>query len=65
MTAITKQYQCAHCPDAFGHVKLGGHVHANHPEHKRRPPKYLRTAAPERPARPSLKRTTDTWPGRP
>lgn len=61
----TRWYRCAHCPEQFTNpVKLGGHVHAQHPEHRRAAPKWL-SVGRERPARPSLKRATDIWPGRP
>lgn len=65
MTTTIPRYACAHCDETFTNpVKLGGHVHANHPGHKRRPPLWMRTERPARPAR-NLKRDTDTWPGKP
>ena len=60
-------YGCKHCGERFAtSVKLGGHVHAAHPEH-RRPVVVSRRAIPARgpSGRPSLKRDTDTWPGKP
>lgn len=59
-------YTCQLCPETFTKAaQLGGHVHANHPEHKRPLPSFLRTEPPPRKPRRSLKRDTDTWAGRP
>lgn len=67
MTATMRTYGCAHCDATFSNpVTLGGHVHAQHPEHKR-PVSVARPWIPRRGPRPdgSLKRDTDTWPGKP
>jgi hypothetical protein len=57
-------YTCAHCSTEFTNsAKLGGHVHAAHPEHKRAVPKWLSTSRPAS-GRPSIKRATDMWPAR-
>lgn len=64
-----RHYGCAHCPEIFTNpVKLGGHVHAQHPEHRRRItlPRTAFTPLPRRPRTDGgLKRDTDTWPGKP
>jgi hypothetical protein len=63
---ITAAYVCAHCGESFASSsRLGGHVHARHPEHQRALPKFLRTAPIERRRGSSLKRDTDSWPGKP
>lgn len=66
MTGL-RNYGCAHCPETFTNpVVLGGHVHAQHPEHKRAV-SIARPWVPRREPRPggSLKRDTDLWPGKP
>lgn len=66
MTA--KTYRCAHCDEVFTNpVKLGGHVHAHHPEHRRKVARQARPIIPARGPRPggSLKSDTDIWPARP
>lgn len=58
-------YPCRFCMATYRtSAQLGGHTHAAHPEHKRALPKMLRTTI-VRKRRPSLKRPTDAWPGRP
>lgn len=65
MTGPKRLYHCGHCAEVFTNpVKLGGHVHAVHPEHRRAAPLWLRTEKAKREQRPSLKRATDTWPAR-
>lgn len=64
--AVGRIYACEHCDETFTKaVKLGGHVHAAHPEHRR--VLSVPTRFPARGPRPggSLKRAGDTWPGRP
>lgn len=62
-------YPCKHCDETFTNApKLGGHVHANHPEHRRDPAKHIaRPLIQARGPRPggSLKRETDYYPARP
>lgn len=69
MTAATRVYSCAHCDVQYTNpVALGGHVHAQHPEH-RRPVTVPRGAftMPSRRVRTvgSFKRASDRWPGKP
>lgn len=66
MSAQHRWYACGHCRLSFpSPATLLDHVRAEHPEARKRMPAWMRKPAPAREPRPSLKRSTDSYPGRP
>jgi hypothetical protein len=64
-TTTRRVFRCNACPAEYPNpIARNTHARQEHPGLSPAAPKWLRSGKP-RPKRPSLKRASDVWPGRP